>query len=397
MIKTMEDALIIGAGPVGSFTAYLLAKQGYGTEIYEEHAKVGKPVQCTGILTAHIKELIRIKSGEDFINNRIKRIIVNIEGREGFEQVAEIKLKDEELIVDRERFDSYIAGMAQDRGAELHAKHRFKEMNQAGEATIRDIRNSRDITVRSRILIGSDGPNSRVARSTGLKGAEKYYIGSQVRARHEHPEDAYSVYLGRTFNDFFGWVVPEDGRTARIGVASMSRSYEKLNTLLRIAGVKKDRIIGRQGGLIPLFNTKARTEGRKGDMRTFIVGDAASQVKASTGGGIIPGMKAAMSLAKAVKEGESYEKEWRADIGRSLTAHLIIRRVMNRFKSRDYQRLADILQDERVKRIISASSREFPLKMMFSLLLAKPSLARFITKLRLSDLGEGMRGINILL
>ncbi|MEM4264021.1 MAG: NAD(P)-binding protein, partial [Candidatus Woesearchaeota archaeon] len=40
---------IIGAGPVGSFAAYLLAKAGFEVSIFEEHEKIGLPVQCTGL------------------------------------------------------------------------------------------------------------------------------------------------------------------------------------------------------------------------------------------------------------------------------------------------------------------------------------------------------------
>ena len=42
---------IVGAGPAGSYLAYLLAKQGEKVIVLEEHSAVGSPVQCTGIVT----------------------------------------------------------------------------------------------------------------------------------------------------------------------------------------------------------------------------------------------------------------------------------------------------------------------------------------------------------
>ena len=40
---------IIGAGPAGSYLASLLRKE--EVEVFEEHDKIGLPVQCTGITT----------------------------------------------------------------------------------------------------------------------------------------------------------------------------------------------------------------------------------------------------------------------------------------------------------------------------------------------------------
>ena len=52
---------IVGAGPAGSYLAYLLAKQGKEVTILEEHSKVGAPVQCTGIVTHSIEKFFRLK------------------------------------------------------------------------------------------------------------------------------------------------------------------------------------------------------------------------------------------------------------------------------------------------------------------------------------------------
>ena len=43
---------VIGAGPIGGYAASLFAKAGHQVSIYEEHATVGCPIQCTGLLTS---------------------------------------------------------------------------------------------------------------------------------------------------------------------------------------------------------------------------------------------------------------------------------------------------------------------------------------------------------
>ena len=42
------EAVVIGGGPVGSYTALELSKLGVKTEVFEEHSQVGVPSHCTG-------------------------------------------------------------------------------------------------------------------------------------------------------------------------------------------------------------------------------------------------------------------------------------------------------------------------------------------------------------
>jgi flavin-dependent dehydrogenase len=58
---------IIGAGPVGCYTGYLLAKAGKKVQIFEEHKEIGIPIQCTGIVTKDIFNFINYNK-KIFIN-----------------------------------------------------------------------------------------------------------------------------------------------------------------------------------------------------------------------------------------------------------------------------------------------------------------------------------------
>ena len=51
---------IIGAGPIGSYAAYMLAKKGIDVNVYEEHKVIGKPVQCTGIVSSEFSNIFDI-------------------------------------------------------------------------------------------------------------------------------------------------------------------------------------------------------------------------------------------------------------------------------------------------------------------------------------------------
>src|SRR3989344_8003864 len=350
---------VIGAGPAGSFTAYNLAKKGMDVEIFEEHSVVGDPVQCTGILTGDFEGLIQVK--KEFLMNKIDKVKVYSPN-----ETVDFKLNKPNFVLSRNGFDRYVAEMAVDAGAKLHLNSRFLGCMEGKKIKIK----LKDRIVETDYLVGADGPHSKVANSTGIYGNRKFTLAFQANVKGDYDRKQVDFFIDE---GWFGWVVPENEEVARIGVTSYVKTRDHFDNLMKRTGGKKLSMLS---GPIPVYNPRLKTQKNN----VYLVGDAATQVKTSTHGGIIPGMIAARELSVAITENKSYEKLWKGKIGKDLWIHLMIRKLMDKFKARDCDKLVKLMKQEKLKNIIEEFDREFPSKYAAKMMLKEPRLLSFALK-----------------
>ena len=92
---------VIGAGPAGLAAAKKLAESGWQVTVLEEHKKVGKPMQCAGLVS---------KSGAAINKLPIQDCVLNeIQGARIYAPNGEFlslrKYETVALVLDREKFD----------------------------------------------------------------------------------------------------------------------------------------------------------------------------------------------------------------------------------------------------------------------------------------------------
>ena len=191
-------------------------------------------------------------------------------------------------------------------------------------------------------------------------------IQARVKMKNDNIIEFYP-YFGT-----YAWVVPENKDIARVGL--VSKRYANLlfkNFVFKFKDIKQKDIIEYQAGIIPKYNPNIKTQKNS----IYLVGDAACQVKATTGGGIIQGMIAARALSNSIINNKDYESQWKKMIGKDLYVHLLARNIMDKFMDKDWIKLIKIINSN--KDILETHKRDNIFMMMLRLLIKNPSLMYF--------------------
>lgn len=353
---------IIGAGPSGSHLAYLLSRY-KDVHVYEEHEEIGKPVQCTGIVTSSIKDHIKLK--KEFIVNKINNVLVVAPSKENII----FKLKNPNIILNRQLFDMHLAEKAIENGARYHLNTRFLDYS---NKTMKLKVKNRSRIKKTDILVGADGPLSKVAKIADLYRKREFAMGLQTRARFKVlDKKTVKFFLGY---GSFAWVVPESEYIARVGI--VSRHNPKLFFRHFLEDINVKDATEQISGVIPIYSPRLKIQKNN----IFLIGDAAAQVKASTYGGIIQGLTAAENLSKAIKTGNDYTLLCNK-LNKELKYSLLIRKMMDKFTLKDYNDLMHLIQDNKTRSIIQSIDRDYPSKLIFKLIMSQPKLLKFAKNL----------------
>ena len=283
--------MIIGAGPVGGYLAKRLANKGKSVLMVEEHAQIGRPFQCAGLVNPGSMAKVGL---EGVAQTRIWG--ARIHGPEGTLVEIGSSERTRTWSVCRKLFDEAVVNMAIASGVGLMLNSRPIETRVHGDYVETSVESDRGtIQVSSRVLLGADGAHSWTRRYHRMGRVREMMIGFQVDVTgYTHKEGKLDMYTGRgVAPGFFAWAIPT-GTTTRIGTFSRPdlldgrSSEDTLNSLLdhplwrdRFSGCSE---VGRYCGPVPAQPVRKPSRGR-----VMLFGDAAGLCKPTTGGGIGPG------------------------------------------------------------------------------------------------------------
>jgi digeranylgeranylglycerophospholipid reductase len=220
------------------------------------------------------------------------------------------------------------------------------------------------------VIIAADGVGSRVARWAGLNTALKLSdVESGIQFKmvgvdFESPSVMEFYFGKKVAPGGYAWIFPKGEDMANVGLgvlgsrAGMPAIEYLKNFVERMPGLRKGKIIEINGGGVPVSGPLERTV----KDNVLLVGDAARQVNALTGGGIDSSMRAGAIAgevaAKAIKEGEvseerllEYERRWRERMGKSLERYYRAKEVFITLSDDDLDDLAKALSKVKLDQI----------------------------------------------
>jgi geranylgeranyl reductase family protein len=325
-MENKYDIVIVGAGPVGGYLGQLLRAQGRHALLIEEHKELGRPIHCAGLVGRKVFEDARLPLDANCILNTINGAVIHF----GKDELL-LRRKEVAYVINRELFDKNL-------GKDLNIifetrflgfeknKHRYILETDKGDFA-------------TDILIGADGANSAVRGLVRKQNGIQYMRGVQFRMKFAplYP-DMVEVYIKRPY---FYWIIPESAHQVRVGVISQN-PYQDLLEFVKERKMGNE-ILEKFAGIVPLvhFNALSRE-------RIFLVGDAASQVKPLSYGGIYMGMRGAEILADCIKTKKfsQYSSRWHKQFGGEIRVALRAREIFNALTDKDIKKIFTFIKSK---------------------------------------------------
>ena len=306
----MFDVTVCGAGPIGSYIAWKFSTKGYKTLIIEEHKKPGLPLSCSGLVSTRLWNFIPKKSF--LIERKILGARIHI-----FNNTYTFNSK-QSVLIDRTKLDQYLFSLAESSGAKYlfktHLNGFFEKKDDVSLYTSSPSKSH----FQTKILAGCDGPLSTVRSSLGISNPN--FLQAMFCYTNETPDSYVDLYFKET-PDFFAWRIPRFN-TVEYGLASKSHAKYYFKKFIKKHKIKPKKIFS---GLIPFGLLQKTTSSR-----VFLCGDAASQTKPYTGGGIVYGLTCADIASSTIDPDNPdlslYEKIWRKKLSKQIVLGTLIKR-----------------------------------------------------------------------
>lgn len=347
----------------------------------ERDRAVGAPVRCAeGVGDAGLREFAD-PAGAPWAARRITRVIFLAPDD------TEVRLAEREVgwVLDRTRFDAYLAAQAVAQGAELRVGVEAASMSRSNGHWAVQLRGARgEETVRARVVIGADGVETMVGRWAGLdtrvpsrdmESCAQYV----VQGIDCDPDAIYLQFGERVAPGGYAWVFPK-----AVGVANVGLGIVALKSDGRTARQYLDDWIDRRypagaktgytvGGVI-VHTTVKRTVADG----VLLAGDAAHMINPLSGGGIVNAMKAGrlagQTAAAAIAAGDTsaarlsrYHTAWMALLGDDHLKYYKIKHALEQLDDEFYNKLA------RTANAIAIEKRTLG-RVFFHALVKQPSL-----------------------
>ncbi|HYS20437.1 MAG TPA: NAD(P)/FAD-dependent oxidoreductase [Gemmatimonadales bacterium] len=351
------DVLVVGAGPAGAVAAWEAKRAAPELDVLliERDRAVGAPVRCAeGVGDAGLREFAA-PEGAPWVARKITRVIFLAPDD------TEVKVAQREVgwILDRTRFDAYLAAQAVAAGADLRVGIEATGMQRCpdGRWHVRLRGAGSEETVRARVVIGADGVEAMVGRWAGLdtrvpardmESCAQYVLqGIDV-----DPDAIYIQWGERVAPGGYAWVFPKGDGTANVGLGLVALRSDGRNARAYLdewvarrypRGARTGYTVG--GVIVHTTVQKTYADG------VLLAGDTAHMINPLSGGGIVNAMKAGRlaggTASAAIREGDtsahrlsSYHDTWMKLLGEDHLKYYRIKQALENLSDDFFNGLA---------------------------------------------------------
>ncbi len=325
---------VVGAGTSGLLAARELSRRGIDTTVYDQKKIVGVPVRASGIVSINGLKAMGIEYAK-ISTNVLRGARIHAGGRSmqitSAEPVANV--------LDRKALADLCIDEAGKAGAEIITGMRMHGSGLDGLSS-------------DSVIIGADGPVSAVAAHFSMGPIKKYVLTykAEFNVDVKDPEFVDLYFDNDEFPGLFAWACPNAKDILELGVGIDSRTGNSRKALDRFLGRREikemtdgAKMTDNGASMIPMSMREKIVDGRR---KVLLVGDAAGQVKGTTGGGLVYGSAAALMAADAVsrnlESGQSlyaYAAAYRKRYRTEMLLHSMINRLYTSLGSASVGRL----------------------------------------------------------
>ena len=386
------DVIVAGAGVAGCMAAIEASKLGAKVGLFEDHPQVGVPSHCSGVVSLNGLGLLGLGRNQTYDQRLIRG--ARFYPPSG-EPITVSRPEPVALIVNRMKFDQYLAKKAMSQGVDLHTRSRVSKFERMIDGTVRATVQDGNI-VKGKVMVDASGAGSRLPIQAGLKtpdwsqilpGLQYELIGTQRQ------DDLVSLYFGsERAPGFFAWSIPTGDHSVRVGLATSKGNPRSFLDRLVKEYWPNAKIDATKSGSVLVSGPVDRcwTPGY------LLVGDAAGQVKQTTGGGIMIGGYCGMLAGRAAGNAsrsagreadhllESYDHKWREKFEDDLKSMGLGRRLFFGLSDTTLDKLFPALQPY-LAELTELADMDFQGRVIMKLL-SNRKLARLIPRIAVDNI-----------
>jgi geranylgeranyl reductase family protein len=354
----MYNTIIIGAGPVGSHLAHKLGQLGHKVAVLEKKADIGHDICCTGIVGKACYDIL------DIDNNLILKHANS--AKLFFPSGKSIRFwrnDDVAYIINRPALNTELAERARASGAHYHYSTHASNIEILPHC-LRVTTNGNGNYIEGQTAVIATGHGSDLPSNLNLGKISNSVFGAQAEVNINGTSEI-EIHLDRNFaSGGFAWLVPTSNGKGLAGLMTYHKPEEYLDNFL--SNLKLQRKIYsndviRNYSVIPLRPlSKTYTD------RILVVGEAAGQIKPTTGGGIYYGVLCAEIASQVIHQAimssdfsaaklSSYYSQWRKRLYRELFIGYWAQLIWKKLRNEHIEYLYGIATKRNIPEIINSS------------------------------------------